>query len=176
MHIGIINTNNAYGKSVYVNIFSGLIRETHWYRCIYLINIPEPVQYHIYALAFSFDLRLKVLHVYMCIYIYIYIYIYTYPGNYIYTGYFWVNLVYTPSEQHCKTIIYTQSHYNHPYQLQNSLSYTNFETVLLPLQSCKSAEFMLTKYNRWLVITPNAGDNYVIHTSGLFDLPTYQDK
>ena len=24
---------------------------------IYLVNIPEPVQYHIYALAFPFDLR-----------------------------------------------------------------------------------------------------------------------
>ena len=29
----------------------------HWYKFIYLINIPEPVQYHIYAMAFPFDLR-----------------------------------------------------------------------------------------------------------------------
>ena len=29
----------------------------HWYQCIYLVNIPDPVQYHIYALAIPFDLR-----------------------------------------------------------------------------------------------------------------------
>ena len=26
-------------------------------QCIYLVNIPEPVQHHIYAMAFPFDLR-----------------------------------------------------------------------------------------------------------------------
>ena len=26
-------------------------------QCVYLVNIPEPVQYKIYALALSFDLR-----------------------------------------------------------------------------------------------------------------------
>ena len=29
----------------------------HCYLCINLVNIPEPVQYHIYAMVFSFDLR-----------------------------------------------------------------------------------------------------------------------
>ena len=29
------------------------------YQCVYLVNIPEPVQYHIYAMAFPFDLRCK---------------------------------------------------------------------------------------------------------------------
>ena len=33
------------------------MRYTHQYQCIYLINNPEPVQYHIYAMAFPFDLR-----------------------------------------------------------------------------------------------------------------------
>ena len=33
------------------------MRYTHRYQCIYLINIPEPMQYHIYAMAFPFDLR-----------------------------------------------------------------------------------------------------------------------
>ena len=29
----------------------------HWYQRMYLVNIPEPVQYQIYAMAFLFDLR-----------------------------------------------------------------------------------------------------------------------
>ena len=33
------------------------MRYTHWYQCIYVIDIPKPVQYDIYAMAFSFDLR-----------------------------------------------------------------------------------------------------------------------
>ena len=33
------------------------MRYTNWCQCIYLINIPEPVQYHIYAMAFPFNLR-----------------------------------------------------------------------------------------------------------------------
>ena len=33
------------------------MRYMHWYQCIYLVNNPEPVQYHIYAIAFPFNLR-----------------------------------------------------------------------------------------------------------------------
>ena len=33
------------------------MRYTHWYQCVYLVNIPKPVKYHIYAVAFPFDLR-----------------------------------------------------------------------------------------------------------------------
>ena len=33
------------------------MRYTHWYQCIYLINIPKPVKFDIYVMAFSFDLR-----------------------------------------------------------------------------------------------------------------------
>ena len=45
-------------------------------QCVYLVSIPEPVQYHIYTLAVPFDLRSKSV-IYMYI-IYIYVYIYTY--------------------------------------------------------------------------------------------------
>ena len=48
-----------------------LTRYTHCYQCVYVVNIPEPVQYHIYAMAFPFDLRCE-----SDTYIYIYIYIY----------------------------------------------------------------------------------------------------
>ena len=41
----------------YISLTEELMRYTHWYWCVYLINIPEPVQYDIYALAFPFDLR-----------------------------------------------------------------------------------------------------------------------
>ena len=33
------------------------MRYTHQYQCVYLVKIPEPVQYHIYAMAFPFDVR-----------------------------------------------------------------------------------------------------------------------
>ena len=39
------------------DLWNVLTRYTHWYQWVYLINIPEPVQYHIYAMAFRFDLR-----------------------------------------------------------------------------------------------------------------------
>ena len=43
------------------------------------INILEPVQYLIYAMAVLFDLRCEsVIHMYMCICIYVYVYIYIY--------------------------------------------------------------------------------------------------
>ena len=41
----------------HISLTNKLTRYTHQYQCIYLVNIPEPVQYHIYAMAFPFDLR-----------------------------------------------------------------------------------------------------------------------
>ena len=35
------------------------MRYMHWYQCVYLVNIPEPVQYDICAVAFPFDLRFE---------------------------------------------------------------------------------------------------------------------
>ena len=46
------------------------IKILHWPQCVYLVNIPEPVQYKIYALALPFDLRCE-----SVTYIYTYIYI-----------------------------------------------------------------------------------------------------
>ena len=48
---------------------------------VYLINIPDPVQYHIYAMGFPFDLRCEsvtYIYIYICICICICIYIYMY--------------------------------------------------------------------------------------------------
>ena len=42
---------------VNISLTCQLTRYTHRYRCVYLVNISEPVQYHIYAMAFPFDLR-----------------------------------------------------------------------------------------------------------------------
>ena len=54
-----------------------VLRYTHWYQCIYLVNIPEPVQYYIYVMAFSFDLKCKsVTHTHTHTYIYIKLFIY----------------------------------------------------------------------------------------------------
>jgi len=36
---------------------NAVTRYTHCGQCKYLVNIPEPVQYKIYALALPFDLR-----------------------------------------------------------------------------------------------------------------------
>ena len=56
------------------------ISDTHRYQCIYLINIPEPVQYHIYALTFPFDLRYKsVTYCYIRKYLYIHTFNVTVP-------------------------------------------------------------------------------------------------
>ena len=39
------------------DLWNVVTRYKHWYQCVYLINIPEPLQYHIYAMAFLFDIR-----------------------------------------------------------------------------------------------------------------------
>ena len=45
-------------QCVYVSkLTDELMRYTHWYQCIHLINIPKPVHHHIDAMAFPFDLR-----------------------------------------------------------------------------------------------------------------------
>ena len=48
---------NLYMCGVYISLTCQLTRYTHQYQYVYLVNIPEPVQYHIYAIAFPFDLR-----------------------------------------------------------------------------------------------------------------------
>jgi len=38
-------------------VVSAIFFILHWPQCVYLVNIPEPVQYKIYVLALPFDLR-----------------------------------------------------------------------------------------------------------------------
>ena len=38
-------------------VVSAIFFILHWPQCIYLVNIPEPVQHKVYALALPFDLR-----------------------------------------------------------------------------------------------------------------------
>ena len=46
---------------MYISLTPGVNEIYQWgayiSQCVYLVNIPEPVQYQIYALEFPFDLR-----------------------------------------------------------------------------------------------------------------------
>ena len=58
-------------RYTHISLTCQLTRYTHQYQCVYLVNIPEPVQYHIYAMAFPFDLRCESVTL-AAIYMYIY--------------------------------------------------------------------------------------------------------
>ena len=45
------------GIGAHISLTLRLTRYAHRYQCAYLVNIPQPVQYQKYTLAFPFDLR-----------------------------------------------------------------------------------------------------------------------